>query len=77
MWEKECISKPFFVFQLSPPGVMLCIHRTLPEVINQGTVERMHAGRNTGKHWSQVCFRESQEDLVVCVQFFLLFLYLI
>lgn len=47
MWEKECISKPFFVFQLSPPGVMLCIHRTLPEVINQGTVERMHAGRNT------------------------------
>lgn len=26
---------------------MLCIHRTLPEVINQGTVVKMYAGRNT------------------------------
>lgn len=39
---KALLCFPAFCF-----SIMLCIHRTLPEVVNQGTVVIMYAGRNT------------------------------
>lgn len=80
MWEEKCSSEPSFVLWLSACAAMLHIRRALPEVITQGTVVGLASEYRQvetllsiarAKHCSQVCSRESQQDLLVaCVHIF-------